>query len=253
MGVGPIEYIVVGFPGNKFNGEIAPELAKLIDGGMIRILDLVFIGKDDNGEVVAFEFDQLDELAAFADLEGEVGGFLNEQDIEYAAAALEPGSSAALLVWEDRWAAPFAEAIRDSGGVLLEGARIPHELVGGRPGRHRSGRLSPPASPATDRHPKTQTRSRPGGQDMLRRRPTHASGSDDGGGGRHGRCRAAPPGPEVRQPGRRSRRRPQQYDAAPARQPAEDPYEALKKLAELHDQGILTDEEFAAQKAKILG
>jgi hypothetical protein len=129
MGVGPIEYIVVGFPGNKFNGEIAPELAKLIDSGIIRILDLVFIGKDDSGEVVAFEFDQLAELAAFAELEGDIGGFLNQEDIEYAAAALEPGSSAALLVWEDRWAAPFAEAVRDSGGVLLEGARIPHELV----------------------------------------------------------------------------------------------------------------------------
>ncbi|HUO47544.1 MAG TPA: DUF6325 family protein [Acidimicrobiales bacterium] len=129
MGVGPVEYIVVGFPGNKFNGEIAPELAKLIDADMIRILDLVFIGKDDNGEVAAFEFDQLDELLPFADLEGEVGGILNEQDIEYAAAALEPGSSAALLVWEDKWATPFVEAIRDSGGVLLEGARIPYELV----------------------------------------------------------------------------------------------------------------------------
>ena len=129
MGVGPIEYIVVGFPGNKFNGEIAPELAKLIDSGMIRILDLVFIGKDDDGEVAAFEFDQLDELLPFADLEGDVGGILSQEDIEYAAAALEPGSSAALLVWEDTWAAPFVEAIRDSGGVLLEGARIPHELV----------------------------------------------------------------------------------------------------------------------------
>ena len=129
MAVGPIEYIVVGFPGNKFNGEIAPELAKLIESGMIRILDLVFIGKDDNGDVVAFEFDQLEELSAFADLEGEVGGILSQQDIDYAAAALEPGSSAALLIWEDTWALPFVEAIRDSGGVLLEGARIPHELV----------------------------------------------------------------------------------------------------------------------------
>jgi hypothetical protein len=129
MGVGPIEYIVVGFPGNKFNGHIAPELAKLIDGGLVRILDLVFVGKDDDGEVAAFEFDQLDELLPFADLEGEVGGILSPEDIEYAAAALEPGSSAALLVWEDKWAAPFVEAIRDSGGVLLEGARIPHELI----------------------------------------------------------------------------------------------------------------------------
>ncbi len=129
MVVGPIEYIIVGFPGNKFNGEIAPELAKLIDSGLVRILDLVVITKDDSGEVAWFEFDQLDELAPFADLEGDVGGVLSQEDIDYAAASLAPGSTVGLLVWEDTWAAPFAQAIRDSGGVLLEGARIPHELA----------------------------------------------------------------------------------------------------------------------------
>jgi hypothetical protein len=129
MGVGPVEYIVVGFPGNRFNGAIAPELAKLIDNETIRVLDLLFIGKDDSGEVVFFEFDQLDELAPFADLEGEVGGVLGQDDIDYVAASLEPGMSAALLVWEDRWAAPFADAVRESGGVLLEGGRVPYELV----------------------------------------------------------------------------------------------------------------------------
>ena len=129
MTTGPVEYIIVGFPGNRFNGQIAPELIALVESGTVRILDLVFIGKDDDGEVAAFEFDQLDELLPFAELEGDVGGLLSQEDIEYAAAALEPGSSAALLVWEDTWAAPFVEAIRDSGGVLLEGARIPHELV----------------------------------------------------------------------------------------------------------------------------
>jgi hypothetical protein len=128
MVLGPIEYIIVGFPGNKFNGKIAPELAKLIDSGMVRILDLVVITKDDNGEVAWFEFDQLDELAPFADLEGDVGGILSQEDIDYAAASLEPGSTVGMLLWEDTWAAPFAQAIRDSGGVLLEGARIPYEL-----------------------------------------------------------------------------------------------------------------------------
>jgi hypothetical protein len=121
--------MVIGFPGNKFNGEVAPELAKLIDSKMIRILDAVFIGKDDAGEVVSFEFDQLDELAPFADLEAEVGGVLGQEDIAYAAAMLTPGSSAALLMWEELWAAPFTAAIRDSGGVLLEGGLIPHELA----------------------------------------------------------------------------------------------------------------------------
>lgn len=129
MAVGPIEYIVVGFPDNKFNGEIAPELAKLIDSGTVRIIDLIFVTKDDSGDVVGFEFDQLDELAAFAGLDGEVGGILNDEDVAYVGASLEPGSSAALLVWEDLWAAPFASAVRDSGGVLLEGGRVPHELA----------------------------------------------------------------------------------------------------------------------------
>jgi hypothetical protein len=129
MVVGPVEYIIVGFPGNKFNGKIAPELGKLIDSGLVRILDLVVISKNDSGEVAWFEFDQLDELAPFADVEGDVGGILGQEDIDYAAASLEPGSTVGLLVWEDIWAAPFAEAVRDSGGVLLEGGRVPHELA----------------------------------------------------------------------------------------------------------------------------
>ena len=129
MVVGPIEYIIVGFPGNKFNGEIAPELAKLIESGLVRILDLVVVTKDSAGEVGWFEFDQLDELAPFADLDGEVGGILAQEDIDYVAASLEPGSSVGLLLWEDLWAAPFAAAVRGSGGVLLEGGRIPHEIA----------------------------------------------------------------------------------------------------------------------------
>ena len=101
MVVGPIEYIIVGFPGSKFNGQIAPELAKLIDSRLVRILDLVIISKDESGDVGVFEFDQLDELAPFADLEGEVGGIVGQEDIDYAAASLAPGSSLGLLVWED--------------------------------------------------------------------------------------------------------------------------------------------------------
>ncbi len=129
MAIGPVEYIIVGFPGNKFNGKIAPELAKLIESGLVRILDLVVVTKDSAGEVGWFEFDQLDELAPFADLDGEVGGILSQEDIDYAAASLEPGSSVGLLLWEDLWAAPFAAAVRGSGGVLLEGGRIPHEIA----------------------------------------------------------------------------------------------------------------------------
>jgi hypothetical protein len=129
MAIGPVEYIVVGFPGNQFKGEIVPELAKLVESGTVRILDLIFVGKDADGTVVSFEFDQLDELAPFAALDGDVGGLVTTEDIEHTADLLEPGSSAALLIWEDTWATPFAEALDNAGGVLLEGARIPRALI----------------------------------------------------------------------------------------------------------------------------
>jgi hypothetical protein len=129
MTIGPVEYIIVGFPGNKFNGEIAPELIALVESGTVRVLDLIFVGKDENGDVLAFEIDELEGVDAFDDLQGEYGGLIGPEDIEFVASKLEPNSSAALLLWEDLWAAPFAEALRDSGGVLLEGARIPHELI----------------------------------------------------------------------------------------------------------------------------
>ncbi len=129
MTTGPVEYIIVGFPGNQFNGEIAPELIKLVESGTVKILDLIFIGKDADGNVLSFEIDDLDELAGFGDLDGEVGGLISPEDIEFAASTLEPDSSAALLIWEDLWAAPFAEAVWKSGGVLIDGARIPRALI----------------------------------------------------------------------------------------------------------------------------
>ncbi len=129
MALGPVSYIIVGFPGNEFNGNIAPELQKLVQSGQVRILDLVFVSKDALGNVATYEFDQLDELAGFGDIDAEVGGLANPDDLAYAASQLEPNSSAALLIWEDAWAAPFAEAVRASGGVLLESARIPYEII----------------------------------------------------------------------------------------------------------------------------
>ncbi len=129
MSIGPVEYLIVAFPGNEFNGRIVPALADLIESGTIRILDLLFIGKDADGEVISFEFDQLDELAPFADLDGDVGGLISPEDIEHAAEGLAPNMSAALLIWEDVWAAPFADALRESGGVVVEGSRIPNELI----------------------------------------------------------------------------------------------------------------------------
>ena len=127
--IGPVEYVILGFPGNKFTGQIVPELSKLIEGGVIRIIDLTFISKDTAGEVSVVDYDAIEELAAFAGLDAEIGGILTEDDIAYAAMSLEPNSSAALLLWEDTWAAPFAAAVRNANGVILEGARIPREII----------------------------------------------------------------------------------------------------------------------------
>ena len=129
MDIGPVEYLILGFPGNNFTGQIVPELAKLIDSGLVRIIDLTFITKDAAGHVDVVEYDAVEELAAFAGLDAEVGGILTDEDVAYAAQGLEPNSSAALLVWEDTWATPFAVAVRNANGVILEGARIPREII----------------------------------------------------------------------------------------------------------------------------
>ena len=129
MSLGPVEYVILGFPGNKFTGQIVPELAKLIDSGLVRIIDLTFITKDAAGHVDVVEYDAVEELAAFAGLDAEVGGILTDEDVAYAAQALEPNTSAALLIWEDTWATPFAVAVRNANGVILEGARIPREII----------------------------------------------------------------------------------------------------------------------------
>lgn len=129
MPIGPVEYLIVAFPGNQFNGEIAPALADLVESGTIRLLDLVFVTKDADGNVAIVEYDEHDGLSAFAEIDGEVGGVISHEDIDHATHDLPANSSAAVLVWEDVWATPFTEAMRDSGAVLIEAARIPHDLI----------------------------------------------------------------------------------------------------------------------------
>lgn len=132
MSVGPIEYLVVAFPGNKFKGEIVPALAELVESETIRILDLVFILKDEEGNVAALELSDLDEgdeAARMADIAEVDRGLLNEEDIHLAADALENNSSAGLLVFENVWATRFAEAVRNADGVLVANERIPYEIV----------------------------------------------------------------------------------------------------------------------------
>ena len=127
-GIGPVEYVVIGFPGNRFKGEIVPAIAELVDNDVVHILDVLFIKKDADGTVTGFEYDALDDVLeyGFAEVEGEAGDMLNDEDLQLAAEVLEPDSSAALIVWEDRWAAPVAKAIRDAGGRIIAGERIPH-------------------------------------------------------------------------------------------------------------------------------
>jgi hypothetical protein len=131
VGVGPVEYMIVAFPGNKFKGEIIPALGELVDAGTIRIIDLALVIKDEDGNVTAMELGDLDSevFTAFDALSPEVQGLLNEDDLQAAGEELEPNSTAALLVWEDVWATKLADAIRGAGGVLLDLERIPHEVV----------------------------------------------------------------------------------------------------------------------------
>src|SRR5215207_4486564 len=129
--IGPVDYLIVAFPGNKFRGEIAPALADLVKAGTIRISDIAFVGKDADGEIVAFELTDLDpDVQEGLEKAGvEVDGLFSEEDLIAAGEELEPNSSAALLVWENVWARDVAQKMRDAGGVLLDFERLPHEVV----------------------------------------------------------------------------------------------------------------------------
>jgi hypothetical protein len=129
--MGPIDYLVVEFPGNRMTGEGLPLLVDLVDRGIIRILDLVFVRKDLDGSVRGMAIADLDndgqlDLAVF---EGASSGLLDQEDLEEAGGVLEPGSSAGLLVYENRWAAPFAKALRRGGAQVVASGRIPVQAV----------------------------------------------------------------------------------------------------------------------------
>jgi hypothetical protein len=128
---GPVDYLVVEFPAgaSHFTGEMASELAALVEAGTIRVLDVLILQKDSDGSVEAFE---LNDFAAVDDvraLEGELAEILAADDVEHLAAAMEPGATAGVLVWENRWAAPFASAARRSGGQLVASGRIPIQSI----------------------------------------------------------------------------------------------------------------------------
>jgi Family of unknown function (DUF6325) len=128
--MGPVDYLVVEWPDRQPTGEAAPLLVDLVDRGLIRVLDLAFIEKSEDGSMAAVEISHLAEKdETFKVFEGASSGLLSGDDISAAGEALEPGTAAALLVYENRWAAPFAAALRRSGAELVANGRIPIEDV----------------------------------------------------------------------------------------------------------------------------
>jgi uncharacterized protein DUF6325 len=128
--IGPIDYILVEWSGRQPDGEVAPHLVDLVERGLIRILDLVFVAKGEDGEVAAIELADLGgEVPELAIFEGASSGLLSDEDVAEAGGVLEPGTSAALLVFENTWAGPFVAAVRRSGGELVASGRIPAQDV----------------------------------------------------------------------------------------------------------------------------
>jgi uncharacterized protein DUF6325 len=128
--MGPIDYVLVEWSGQQPTGEAMPHLVDLVDRGLIRILDLTFLTKAEDGSVASLEIGDLGDAGAeFAVFEGASSGLLSDDDVSEAAGALEPGTSAALLVYENTWAGPFASAVRRSGGQLVASGRIPVQAV----------------------------------------------------------------------------------------------------------------------------
>ncbi len=129
--LGPVDYLVVEFPpgASHFTGEMASELARLIDAGTIRLLDLLILAKDTNGEIEAMEIEDLDQLDELRKAETQLADLLAAEDTVHLAEAMEPGTVAGVLVWENAWAAPFASAARRSGGQLVASGRIPMQAI----------------------------------------------------------------------------------------------------------------------------
>ena len=125
--LGPVDYFVVEFPtgATNFTGEMVTELLALVDSGTIRVIDALILTKDEDGAVEATELSDVGELGALEAIEAQLAELLAEEDVEHLAAAMDPGSTAGVLIWENLWAAPFASAAQRSGGQLIANGRIP--------------------------------------------------------------------------------------------------------------------------------
>ena len=129
--LGPVDYLIVEFPAgaSSFTGEMAAELRALVDSGTIRVIDVLILTKDADGTVEATELSDIAELGELQAIEAELGELLAADDVDHLAAAMEPGSTAGVLIWENLWAAPFASAVRHSGGQLIANGRIPIQAI----------------------------------------------------------------------------------------------------------------------------
>jgi hypothetical protein len=129
--LGPIDYVVVEFPAGakNFNGEMAAELLKLVEAGTIRVVDVLILDKNEDGSVDVTEFSDIEELGELQTIEAELAELLAADDVAHLAAAMDPGSTAGVLIWENLWAAPFASAARRAGGQLIADGRIPIQAI----------------------------------------------------------------------------------------------------------------------------
>ena len=127
--MGPIDYVILEWPGRQPQGDAAPLIMDLVDRGLIRVLDIALMLKTENGEIAALDLGDLEDGAGFGAFAGANSGLIDQEDLEEAATALAPGTCAAVLVWENRWAAPVAVALRRSGGQLVASGRIPVQAV----------------------------------------------------------------------------------------------------------------------------
>jgi len=129
--LGPVDYLVVEFPAGaqNFTGEMADELLKLVDAGTIRVIDVLILSKNEDGSVDATELSDIAELGSLQKIETELAELLTSDDVVHLAAAMDTGSVAGVLIWENLWAAPFASAVRRSGGQLIANGRIPIQAI----------------------------------------------------------------------------------------------------------------------------
>jgi len=129
--LGPVDYVIVEFPAGQanFTGEMADELVALVDAGTIRVIDILILTKNEDGSVDAMELSEIPELGPLVAIEADLAELLAEDDIVHLAAAMDPGTVAGVLIWENLWAAPFASAARRSGGQLIADGRIPIQAI----------------------------------------------------------------------------------------------------------------------------